>query len=332
MTRDFSIKEIAQQAGVGTATVDRVLNGRGRVRQSTALRVGQAIEDLGAQAVQLSRVGRKLTLDVIAEAPQEFLDALDAALAAELLLQPVPVRARRVIRTNFPVDEIVRTLRGIARRGSDGILLMAPDAEPVRRAVNEMATTGVPVITMTSDIDASRVGYVGLDNTRAGATAAWFIARMAPPASRCNILVTLRNDRFRAEEERLIGFREAIARALPHATINLLVEGVRDASFADRVVAHASGGLQALYSIGGNNRRILRALHDADLPRPVVVLHDLNPENAALMREGAVDVVLYHDLAEDVRNACRTILSARQERAGQSECATLRIAVPPMAI
>ena len=47
MSRDFLIKEIALQAGLSPATVDRVVNGRAGVRTLTQQRVAEAIRDLG---------------------------------------------------------------------------------------------------------------------------------------------------------------------------------------------------------------------------------------------------------------------------------------------
>ena len=60
MPHPFLIKEIAQQAGLSEATVDRVLNNRNGVRKHTAQRVKQAIDivDLVGSYLPLRREGR----------------------------------------------------------------------------------------------------------------------------------------------------------------------------------------------------------------------------------------------------------------------------------
>lgn len=45
MSRPFLIKEIALQAGLGMATVDRVLTGRARVREHAPQHVRQVIRE-----------------------------------------------------------------------------------------------------------------------------------------------------------------------------------------------------------------------------------------------------------------------------------------------
>ena len=49
MARRFLMKEIALQAGVGLATVDRVLNGRPNVHERSRQRVQHAIKELERQ-------------------------------------------------------------------------------------------------------------------------------------------------------------------------------------------------------------------------------------------------------------------------------------------
>ena len=68
----YRIREIAMQAGLSEATVDRVLHGRGGVRASTVAEVHQAIEDLHRQRTQLRLAGRTFVVDLVVDAPTRF--------------------------------------------------------------------------------------------------------------------------------------------------------------------------------------------------------------------------------------------------------------------
>ncbi|WP_233417125.1 LacI family DNA-binding transcriptional regulator [Halovulum marinum] len=334
MSHRFLIKDIALQAGLGTATVDRVLNRRGGVRRQTVDRVRNAIAELEAQAGQLALTGRKLIVDLVVEAPQSFRESLDEALAAELpLMQPAVFRVRRDMRGRFPVPELEQALRRAGRLGSHGVILMAPDAARVRAAVDRLDAGGVPVVTLASDMPGTaRRAYVGLDNARAGRTAAWVLRRWLAPARGARVLVTIRNDRFRGEEAREAGFRAAMAQALPRAQLHVLVQDPDDAGFHARVRALAARGLAAVYSIGGGNRRLLDSLEAGGRRRPLMIGHDLDAENRQLLREERLDMVLYHDFAGDIRNACRVIMAAHSRGAmpAPQGGAALRMAIPPM--
>lgn len=84
MGHRYPTREIALQAALSEATVDRVLNGRSRVRPVTAHRVHQAIADLDRSQTQPRLGGRTLIVDVVRQAADQFSSAIRHALDDEL--------------------------------------------------------------------------------------------------------------------------------------------------------------------------------------------------------------------------------------------------------
>jgi LacI family transcriptional regulator len=311
----FRIREIAVQAGLSEATVDRVLNGRSSVRDSTAREVRAAIADLERQRDQVRLAGRTFLVDVVMQAPARFSSAVRAALEAELpLLRPAVIRARFHFRETGPAGHLVETLDGIARRGTQGIILKAPDVSEVNESVARLAARRIPVVTLVTDLPRSpRTAYIGIDNRAAGATAAYLITQWLgrrPGA----VLVTLSRSFFRGEEEREMGFRSALRSMRPHRRVIDVTETDGLDATIRGLVAEAlttEAAVPAVYSIGGGNTAILDAFAESGRPAPLFIAHDLDEDNVRLLRGGRIAAVLHHDLRLDMRRAGQVIMSAQ---------------------
>lgn len=314
MGHPYRMREIAQQSGLSLATVDRVLNNRPGVRASTVAEVEQAIADLDQQASQLRIGGRTFLVDLVMQTPARFSSAVRKALEAELPhLRPAVVRSRFHLQEPSSPTEVVRILHAIARRGSHGVILKAPDTPEVCRAIDELTELKIPVVTLVTDVPASRrIAYVGIDNRAAGATAAYLLAQWTVDGSG-SVLMTLSSSTFRGEDDRAQGFRDTWTELAPGRSVHevagtdgldvLGLEAVTGALDADR-------DIDTVYSIGGGNRATLDAFNRAARACRGFIAHDLDNENTALLRQRRLSAVLHHDLRDDMRRACRAIMQA----------------------
>ncbi|NDW52474.1 LacI family DNA-binding transcriptional regulator [Aliiroseovarius sp. PrR006] len=326
MTHRFPIKEIARQAGLGTATVDRVLNNRAHVSPQTRARVEASVAELEAQERQLSARGRRMFVDVVVEAPQRFSRQVRAACEAVLpYLSEAVFRPRFVFQEVMAEDEIVAALERIKKRGSQGVILKARDVSTVADALNDLETAGIPVVTLVTDIPQSdRSAYVGIDNAKAGFTAAYMLANLLPESTG-TVLTSRSQEAFQGEAERFLSFRERFLALRPDYKVLEISGGAGlSAKTKRRIVTGLEqvSSVDAVYSMGGGNRAILDALKDTGLAPRHFIAHDLDADNLSLLRQGDIGFVLHHDLHHDMRQAFRAI-SARHGLSPPAEMSQL---------
>jgi LacI family transcriptional regulator len=212
-----TIADIARLAGVGTATVDRVLNRRPGVNAETVLKVMQVQAQLGASP-QLGRPRRSENFRFAFVLPGEstpFFDLVERQIAQSA----GDFRHQHITEVTHRLDakdpaHFAAALADL--RDCQGIALLAPDLPPVKLAINELVRAGVHVVTLLSDVAGSmRETYIGADNRAAGRTAGLLLARMAQTSKRNTLLLASQATRMSAEIERRIGFAQVLEERFP---------------------------------------------------------------------------------------------------------------------
>ena len=310
MAHEFLIKDIAFQAGLSTATVDRVINDRGGVRRQTKARIEAALEELRQQEKRVALAGRTYVFDIVMEAPDRFSRAVRAAFEREAgSFPPAVLRVRFHFSEQRREQELLALLDRIRRRGSHGVVLKAADTPAIAEAVARLDRAGIPVITFVTDLPGSaRIVYAGADNRAAGETAAYLIGSKLESGT---VIATLSSSRFRGEEEREEGFRRLLGARWPHLGILEISEGLGK-DFETRELVRAAlardPSINAVYSIGGGNRAIVNAFEDARRPLSCFVAHDLDHDNVELLTQEKLHFVLHHALANDAASVFRAFL------------------------
>jgi LacI family transcriptional regulator len=311
-----TITDIARQAGVSTATVDRVLNERPGVRARTrerVLSVARTVGYLGED--EPSAVPAEIVpLDFILQGgPNTFMGLLAGHLEATGAARGVEVAVRVHMVDGFSPEALAGTLHALAP-GSRGVGLIALDHPLVREAIREVAARGLPVLTLVSDIgNVPSVGYVGIDNRAAGRLAGHLLGRFMPRGPG-EVALFAGSLSYRGHEEREMGFRHMLAEDYPELRIVELRE-VRDdllRSYREaRVLLEARPGLGGIYNIGAGNRGIARALEETGRARRVVFIgHELTEHTRRFLLAGTMDAVIDQNPRALAREAVDCLLRA----------------------
>ena len=316
MPSTATIAEIAARAGVGTATVDRVLNKRPGVNADTVQRVLRAVAEIGTPP-QRGRPRRDANFRFAFVLPADqtpFLELVDrqiAQSAGDFRHQHVTEVTSRLGASDG--DEFAAGLAQMAN--CEGVALMAPDVPQVKLAINELVRSGVHVVTLFSDVAGSmRETHVGADSRAAGRTAGLLLARMVGGPPRDTLLLASQATRLSAEIERRIGFAQVLEERFPHLQMLRLPDlppgdiaaGRAFARFLQKDVDPAR--IAGLYNVGSGSAGLARALEAAGLAGKVpMAAHDLTDEHRTLLSDGSFAYLLAQDIHYCVGVAARVL-------------------------
>jgi LacI family transcriptional regulator len=287
------LQDVARLAGVGIATVDRVLNERGNVSPATARRVIEAARQLDLKRVLPRPYARLLRFEVLlARSDTLFLARLSqgfASVAATLS------RSAIVQRTALREADPARIAERVRASKADGIILYAEEHPEIAAAIIALAGAGKPVVCLVTDMPGSRrIAYVGIDNGRAGRTAGFLAARMVRGSGAALILTNHLS--FRAHAERVEGFRAGLAQEAPGMRVAAILQGHDEEDRAAQLVGAAlreHPDITALYNSGGAVAAVAAMIRKRRAPGEIVYIgHELNAETTALLREGTLTLTI----------------------------------------
>lgn len=315
--RPATAGDVAAAAGVSLATVDRVLNGRPGVRDSTTRAVQDAVERLGFRrdlsAANLARGRRYRFRFLVPDLPrnsfmQSFRGEIDAA-AARGLDQRIAVTVTTY--AAFDPLDLARRLRDCREQDVMGVAVVAVDAPEVRDAIADLGSGGVAVVTIVSDATQSRrTCFIGPDNVAAGRVAATLLGRFVG-ARRGSVLMVAGRMTLRDHAERCLGFAEVLGRDFSNLTLLPVAEGLDDGAVTEPIVTEAlraSHDLVGLYSMGAGNRGIALALEAAGRAADVVAIgHELTPFMREALLAGTFDAAINQSPSDEVRRAVQTL-------------------------
>lgn len=328
-----TISVIAREAGMSTATVDRVLNDRDGVRGKTRDRVLAIANRLGYFVPGAEAASQDVRVDFVLPAgTNSFMTALGRHLLEEAAARP-DVQARLHLIEGFDANKLARKLYEL-REQTQAVGLVGLDHPQVRDAIMALRDSGVHVSTLVSDIPISaRLGYVGIDNRAAGRLAALLLGRFLPQHTERKVAVFVGSLAYRGHEEREMGFRSLLSEEFPHLRIahTLEIGDDRDRAFAVTQDLLRKDPPHAIYNIGAGNQGIARALKEArpaeawaadawpnearsskasSVPRIVFVGHDLTEATRRLLLDRTMDAVIDQNPRVEAREIVKLLVAA----------------------
>ncbi len=242
-----TLKDVADRAGVSTATVSRVLNRQGRFSRETEARVSQAVAALGYVPHAAARA--------LASRRSRTVGAVTAALDNPIFARGVQALENRLERSgyglliagsDYEADRELKQVRTMVERGIDAIMLQGDSHLP--EVYDLLRRKGIAYINTWVYDPASPHPCCGFDNEQAGRNVADYLLDLGHTEIAMVAGISEGNDRAR---NRIAGVRAALeARGLT----------LDDARIVERPYSVSDG------------RDGLRALLRRPGPRPTAVI------------------------------------------------------------
>lgn len=314
----LTVAEIAEHAGVSTATVDRVIHNRPGVKPHTVTHINSVIEALesgSSRGMKSNRFRDRYNFEVILpEGPNSFFNTLEEELrsASENDNDGVTFSVRRI--EGFNPRVLADSVRRFAE-ASDGLALVAIEDPLVRDAVNQVADAGVPVVTLVSNLlNARHHAYVGLDNRAAGRTAGYLMSRFAPDQG--SVLLIAGSMSLRDHEEREIGFRRVLGERSGNLHIIARLEDHDDYRTTYKEAKRTledHPDLVGIYNIGAGNRGIANAMEESKREHDIVFIgHELTHYSRQYLIDDVMDAVIDQNPKAEVQQLKKMLTGLRQ--------------------
>jgi LacI family transcriptional regulator len=204
-----TLYDVAKQAGVGTATVSRVINGGHRVDPKTLQRVQEVIQRLGYQPSQAARSLKGNSTGTIGLIVPTITDPFFATLASAA--QGIARRngyALILLTSDDDVRFEIEELQIFERHRIDGLIIVPPRSN-IRSVTDYFNKTGIPVVSIDRPMETPDVSSVLCDNYQSSELA---VEHLISHGSRR--IVCLGDDpHLFTMKERLRGYMAAVEKA-----------------------------------------------------------------------------------------------------------------------
>lgn len=294
-----TIKEIARLAGVSRGTVDRVLNGRGGVREKTA----QKILEIAQQAeYSPNKLGKRLAMRkkqlifgcVLFGAREEnpYFVQVAAAMeqrAAQLEEYGIDVKIR--FAEIGDAASLLAQMDALVDAGVNGLVITPVEHSAVAEKIAELKERGIPVVTIDSDLSPSRrLAYVGSNSYAGGQTAGNLLALLT--GGRATAGVLLGSKSVKNHTQRVRGFQDDLRMNRTDIQVCAVLENHDNDGESYRctkAMLAENPDMNALFLAAAGVEGACRAVLEADMAGKIkIISFDLSPFTRQMLEQGVI--------------------------------------------
>lgn len=299
-----TIQKIAEMAGVSRGTVDRALNGRGRVNADVAeriLKIADELDYIPKSKRKRSAGDEKIRIGIITQLAQspfmiEIYKGIRQA-AEELSIWNIEVLERSI--DSVDEGEQLAAIDSLVAEGIHGLAIMPVNSNAVSKKINWLIEEkDIPVITFNSDIvGTKRLCFVGMDNHQSGFAAAGLMDMMTRGTGKILVITGFLSNHVNSR--RVDGFIEELRHSGSGLTIAAIQGSLDEADEVQKIIVGALRdipGITGILVVSSGQEGIVRAFEELELEqRPYVIIYDQTPANEQMLVDGIADFLIEQD-------------------------------------
>ncbi|SFW42459.1 LacI family DNA-binding transcriptional regulator [Selenomonas ruminantium] len=295
-----TMKRIAELCGVSRGTVDRALNGRGRVNAETADKIRKTAQELGyepnpaGKALSARKKRPVISIVIPSENNPFFDDVLEGMEEAAAQYQIYGVQIKYHTMKGYDPAKQLAILQEIEDH-VQALIINPIDDPAIITQINRMIDKGVFVVTVNNDIKGTkRHCYVGTDYYNGGITSCALMEALLGKTA--NLAIILGSLKLRGHRLRLEGFKTRMQR-LPDFQLAAVLENNDDDIYAyektkELLTAHPEINAISVLAAGvyGTCRAVMQLPEDK---RPLIIAFDTVPTTVEMMQFGIIKATIY---------------------------------------
>ncbi|MEG3132537.1 LacI family DNA-binding transcriptional regulator [Rouxiella sp. T17] len=298
MKKKVNLETLAKMAGVGVATVDRVLNERGGVSHETTRLVLNAAREAGIRRILPDEHRNPWQIEVILSSNGTYffqkLAEEFSVLANGLGYRRLTLH-RTLISESQPLKLAQHIIASTKMNKRNGFIIFAPNHPAIYQALTACKARGIPVITLASDLpEADRLCHVGINQRQAGRTAGLLMSKMLPTQGDL-LMVSGRADLL-AHQDRIDGFKAVITKNNPLIRQTDVIVGEDDSEKLRRSLEKSlsqSKNVVGIYNTGDVNTEVSNGLARHKLAgKCLYITHEIYDLTRRLLQENILSFTL----------------------------------------
>lgn len=315
--KKLTLDTLAKMAGVGVATVDRVLNERGGVSPETTRKVLRAAKEAGLNRTLPEERKSPWQVEVILSSNDTYFFhklATDFSKVASALGYRRLTLHRTLVSEAQPEKLAQHIIKSSAQR--DGIIVFAPNHPAIYDALAQCKKRGLPVITLVTDLPkAQRLCHVGIDQLQAGRTAGLLMAKMLSQPG--EVLVVSGRIDFIAHQHRVEGFKQVLKEKASNVRLREVLAGEDHRETLRRLLEQnlaQSRDIIGIYNTGDVNTEVSEALARHKLQGKCrYITHELYDLTRKLLENDILSFTLDQNARQHAGLALKLLLRALEE-------------------